>query len=194
MPCLKLALEEINPDCQSAVKGFEKIGWMIPWSYIDHVNKTFVGSQAVFQLVLGKVAYPIYERSLNPFKGTKTEGKNEVAGYYPNWAETVVFPLLTNDPANANLVKAMSNEEERFVFILEQIDKGIEDNARYPIFGLRNGLTLKGSVNDASTGIAWLATFEGLNLPDAALFLGAPNDTAEDITAKFDAILKVLDL
>ena len=78
------------------------------------------------------------------------------------------------------------------VFILEQIDKGTEDNARYPIFGLRNGLTLKGSVNDASTGIAWLATFEGLNLPDAALFLGAPNDTAEDIALKFDAIPKAV--
>jgi len=192
MPCLELALEEINPDCQSAVKGFEKIGWMIPWSYIDHVNKTFVGSQGVFDLLADKNSYPIYERSLNPFKGTKTEGKNEPAGYYPNWTETVVFPILTNDPANADLVKAMSNEEERFVFILEQIDKGTEDNARYPIFGLRNGLTLKGSVNDASTGIAWLATFEGLNLPDAALFLGAPNDTAEDIALKFDAIPKAV--
>lgn len=192
MPCLELALEEINANCQSAVKGFEKIGWMIPWSYIDHVAKTFVGSQAVFELLGDKVAYPIYERSLNPFKGTKTEGKNEAAGYYPNWTETVVFPLLTNDPANADLVKAMSNEEERFVFILEQIDKGIEDNARYPVFGLRNGLTLKGSVNDASTGIAWLATFEGLNLPDAALFLGAPNDTAEAISLKFDAIPKAV--
>ena len=191
MPCLELALEEINANCQSAVKGFEKIGWMIPWSYIDHVNKTFVGSQTVFGLVDG-MAIPIYERSLNPFKGTKTEGKNEAAGYYPNWTETVVFPILTNDPANANLVKAMSNEEERFVFILEQIDKGTEDNARYTIFGLRNGLTLKGSVNDASTGIAWLATFEGLNLPDAALFLGAPNDTAEDIALKFDAIPKAV--
>ena len=192
MACLALALEEINANCQSAVKGFEKIGWMIPWSYIDHVNKTFVGSQAVFNLLPGKAAYPIYERSLNPFKGTKTEGKNEAAGYYPNWTETVVFPILTNDPANSDLVKAMSNEEERFVFILEQIDKGTEDNARYPIFGLRNGLTLKGSVNDASTGIAWLATFEGLNLPDAALFLGAPNDTAEDIALKFDAIPKAV--
>ena len=191
MPCLELALEEINANCQSAVKGFEKIGWMIPWSYIDHVNKIFVGSQTVFGLVDG-MAIPIYERSLNPFKGTKTEGKNEAAGYYPNWTETVVFPILTNDPANANLVKAMSNEEERFVFILEQIDKGTEDNARYPIFGLRNGLTLKGSVNDASTGIAWLATFEGLNLPDAALFLGAPNDTAEDIALKFDTIPKAV--
>lgn len=192
MPCLELALEEINANCQSAVKGFEKIGWMIPWSYIDHVSKTFVGSQAVFELLNGNLAIPIYERSLNPFKGTKTEGKNEPAGYYPNWTETVVFPILTNDPANANLVKVMSNEEERFVFILEQIYKGTEDNARYPIFGLRNGLTLKGSVNDASTGIAWLATFEGLNLPDAALFLGAPNDTAEDIALKFDAIPKAV--
>lgn len=192
MACFDFVPEEINPDCQSAVKGFEKIGWMIPWSHIDHVNKTFVGSQCVFDLLADKNSYPIYERSLNPFKGTKIEGKNEPAGYYPNWTETVVFPILTNDPANADLVKAMSNEEERFVFILEQIDKGTEDNARYPVFGLRNGLTLKGSVNDSSTGIAWLATFEGLNLPDAALFLGAPLDTAEDIALKFDAIPKAV--
>jgi len=190
MACFNFELEAINPDCQSAVKGFEKIGWMIPWSYIDHVNKTFVGSQTVFELLADKVAYPIYERSLNPFKGTKTDGKNEATGYYPNWTETVIFPIITNSPENANLVKAMSDETERFVFILEQIEKGTEDNARYPIFGLRNGLTLKGSVNDASTGIAWLATFEGLNLPDSALFLGAPDDLATDIADKFNAIPK----
>ena len=193
MGCFTFIPEEINPDCQSAVKGFEKIGWMIPWSYINHIDKVLEGSQAVFQLLADKVAYPIYERSLNPFKGTKTEGKNEAVGYYPNWTETVIFPILANDPANADLVKAMSNEEERFVFILEQIDKGIEDQARYLIFGLRNGLTLKGSVSDASTGIAWLATFEGLNLPEPALFLGVDSlSTAEDIAAIFDSIPKAV--
>ena len=62
MPCLELALEEINANCQSAVKGFEKIGWMIPWSYIDHVAKTFVGSQAVFNLLGVQSATTLHPR------------------------------------------------------------------------------------------------------------------------------------
>lgn len=182
------ALTNINNACPLPVQGFAKIGQMIPWSHIDHSSKVFNGSQCTFDLLPFKVPYPIYERSINPFKGTKIDGKNDAAGYYPNWTELVVFPILAHDPANSDLVKAMSDPTERFVFILEQINKGTNDGARYPVFGLRTGLTIVGSVNDASTGIAWLASFTAPFLVDSGLFLGAPLDSSANIASKYLAI------
>lgn len=165
MSCVKL-ISGVNVNCPSTPKGYERVGWIFNWTDIDQSTKVYTNNYVKFSLKAGKVGYPIYDRSKNPFKGTKSDAT--VGDYYAKYVETVSFPMLINDPANAIAAEIIANGKS--VIMLENVEKGVDDTSRYPIYGIDNGLTLTSEIGEQASDVAWVATLDSTNSKQAAFF------------------------
>lgn len=165
MSCTEL-LSAINTSCPEVPKGYTCIGWIYNWDDIDKSSIVYNNSYVTFELLPQGNSYPIYDRSVKPFKGTKHESSQ--GDYYAKHKEVVSFPMLMNDPANAVAAKIIA--ENKVVVILENIVTGTDGESRYPVYGIVNGLRLTSEVSDSASDIAWLVELESTNAGCPAYF------------------------
>ncbi len=162
LDCAKLS-SAINSGCPAPARQFERVGWIVKYEDVVDVIKT--GNYAKFKLLSGMI--PIYDRSTKPFNGTQIAV--EQGDYYVKFNETVQFPVLSNDTDSVEIASVLKNE--KVVIMLENVERGAADVARYPVFGLNGGLRLVTDVNDAASDVAWLATLTDSNTGNAGLFV-----------------------
>lgn len=162
LDCAKLS-SAINSGCPAPARQFERVGWIV--KYEDVVDVVKSGNTVKFKLLSGMI--PIYDRSSKPFNGTQITA--EQGDYYVKFNETVQFPILSNDTDAVEVATVLKNQ--KVVVMLENVERGTNDTARYPIYGLNGGLRLATDVNDAASDVAWLASLTDSNTGNAGYFV-----------------------
>ena len=170
MDCSKLN-QNINSDCPEAMRQFRRVGWISDRESLFNVVKN--GFTVSFETKSG--FYPIYDRSMKPFNGTKSEIVE--ADYYNKTNETVQFPILLSSPENSETVNILKNGKA--IVILEQVSEGENGISKYPIFGLDGGLYPQELPSDSASDVAWVIKLQEENTTQYGYFL---YDTSESST------------
>lgn len=181
LDCAKLS-SAINSGCPAPSRQYERVGWIAKYEDVVDVVKT--NNYVKFKLHSGMI--PIYDRSPKPFNGTTITV--EQGDYYVKFNETVQFPVLANDIDAVDAMAVLKNE--KVVIMLEAVERGTNDTARYPIYGLNGGLRLATGVNDSASDIAWLASLTDSNTGHAGLFV---YDTDKTTTSTYINLLTAYD-
>lgn len=173
-----------------AVKGYERVGWIINRKDIDFDTVEFASDKknviSSLPLVSGAKAYQIEQSGNTPFTGSNTA--IEVGTYATTVTNTIQFAILNNDQDTADKIQdSLLNGE--FVVILEMKDKGAQSKSAFRVFGFYNGLTLSEHSQDAygDTYGGSLNTLVETGAPMTALYLGETYAAAKSLLASLVA-------
>lgn len=154
----------INATCPETPKGFERVGFLFDY---DEIAATRVVTNNTVKWSKGVVPTHIFDRSKKPFLGTTVTSEESAHGF-TIFSDTVGFYLLKNSPENALLVETFA--QRKFVLVLENKTKGINDDARWVVYGAMGGLTLSEAIQENTDDVAWGIKMMDRNTGKAGLF------------------------
>lgn len=154
----------INATCPETPKGFERVGFLFDY---DEIAATRVVTNNTVKWSKGVVPTHIFDRSKKPFLGTTVTSEESAHGF-TIFSDTVGFYLLKNNPENALLVETFA--QRKFVLVLENKTKGINDDARWVVYGAMGGLTLSEAIQENTDDVAWGIKMMDRNTGKAGLF------------------------
>jgi hypothetical protein len=178
--CLPITDGLNSIDCSPiAIGDFKQVGVLFPRSNIDFNSVIYDGCKVKFKLKAPGGGLKVYDRSMTPFDGTTT---TEEVNRFKIYTDLVVFPLFKRNPESAEILNALSNTNERWVFIAENEKVNASGDNRFVIKGFTAGITLKTDVQDRTNYAAWKIELEQKNstFPELYLF-----DTDDATTISF---------
>lgn len=173
MACEDLILSQsINDACSPVMGRYKEVGYIYDYNDIIRNETTIVDGKVTLSLTNGAVGVRVYDRSFNPFTGVTRE--SEENDRYVVFHDKAVIPLFVNSQINSKIVNIFG--KKGIVLVLEHLRTGDNNDARYPVFGIRSGLMAQSSLYESSGIVANEVTLVDMNTGYPAYFLQPVTD------------------
>ena len=175
MSCEDLILaEDVNTLCSEITGKYKESGFVYNYNDIDKDSTIIKDGKVKLSLKNGATGIRIYDRSFNPFSGvTRISEQND---RYVVFHDQAIIPLFVNNQINAKMLNVLG--VKRIVIVLENVKTGVNDEGKYPVFGLIGGLLENSSARTEI--VASEVTLMDMNTTYPALFISIDDDDFVD--------------